>query len=73
MSKPNHEDKSESNSNESIGGAKLTNRLIDQGLLTKNMIDELRSEWADNDKKKEANRKNRRSKDRKSKNDTSPP
>ena len=63
MSKPSHEDKSDSSSNKSIGRAKLTDQLIDQGLLTKNMMDELRSEWED--RNKDANRKTRRSKNRK--------
>ena len=63
MSKPSHEDKSDSSSNKSTGRAKLTDQLIDQGLLTKNMMDELRSEWED--RNKDANRKTRRSKNRK--------
>ena len=63
MSTTEDEDKSDSISNESIGRAKLTDRLIDQGLLTKNMMDELRREWED--KKKEGPRKTKQSKNRK--------
>jgi hypothetical protein len=63
VSNSEHENKSDSISNESNGREKLTDRLIDQGLLTKNMIDELRREWED--KKKETDRKKRRSKDQK--------
>ena len=42
---PESINKSQASSNKSIGKGKLTNRLIDQGLLTKGMIDELRREW----------------------------
>ena len=35
-----------------VGGGKLTQQLIDQGLLTKGMIEELKGEWEEKDIKR---------------------
>ena len=41
------EDSSLPISNQSIRGGKLTDQLIEQGLLTKGMMDQLKREWDD--------------------------
>ena len=42
---------------ENISAGKLTNRLIEQGLLTKSMVDQLRREWEAKAAKDEAKKK----------------
>lgn len=43
--KTSHGNKVEDTSSQHKSGGKLTTRLIDQGLLTKNMVTELQREW----------------------------
>ena len=53
MSKTSHGNKVEDTSNQQKSGGKLTHLLIDQGLLTKNMVTELQREWEDKASKNE--------------------
>jgi ATP-dependent RNA helicase SUPV3L1/SUV3 len=46
----NHQDE-ETSGSKAFGGGRLTNQLIKQGLLTKDMVKELRREWVSKDDK----------------------
>ena len=52
-----HTDEALKDQLENISAGKLTNRLVEQGLLTKSMVDQLRREWEAKDAKDEAKKK----------------
>ena len=52
-----HTDQALKDQLENISAGKLTNRLVEQGLLTKSMVDQLRREWEAKAAKDEAKKK----------------
>ena len=52
-----HTDEALKDQLENISAGKLTNRLVEQGLLTKSMVDQLRREWEAKAAKDEAKKK----------------